>query len=102
VIFAQIRDPFSRGGTYRISLSPCTLPAIGLTPSAKLRGPHPIDPLGDHDLSMLAIANIAAEDAGAVLPEHRFTGSPNRAYRGRPRPRAQLVALACLPRLASG
>jgi hypothetical protein len=30
-----------------------------LTPSAKLDDPHPINPLGDHDLGMLTIANIA-------------------------------------------
>jgi hypothetical protein len=29
-----------------------------LTPSAKLAGPHSVDPLGDHDLGMLAIADI--------------------------------------------
>jgi hypothetical protein len=39
-----------------------------LTPSAKLAGPHPVDPLGDHDLGMLAVANLAAEDTFAALP----------------------------------
>jgi hypothetical protein len=73
-----------------------------LTLSAKLAGPHPINPLSDHDLGMLAIANIAAESTCAALPTHRLAGMPSRAYRGWPRSRAQLVALACLPGLASG
>jgi hypothetical protein len=70
--------------------------------STKLSDPHPVDPLGDHDLGMLAIANFAAENSRAALPAHRLAGTPSRAYSGWPRSRAQLVALACLPRLASG
>jgi hypothetical protein len=68
--------------------------------STKLSDPHPVDPLGDHDLGMLAIANVAAEDTGATLPAHCVAGPPSRAYPGW-RSRAQLVALARLPRLAS-
>jgi hypothetical protein len=71
-------------------------------PSAKLADPHPVNQLGDHDLGMLAIASIAAEDAGAAFPAHGLVGTPNRTYRDWPRPRAQLFALACFPRLASG
>jgi hypothetical protein len=60
-----------------------------------------VDPFDDHDLGMLAIANLATEDTGAALPAHRLAGTPSSANRGWPRSRAHLVALACLPRLAS-
>ena len=43
----------------------------GLAPSAELTGPHSVNPRGDHNLRMLAIANIAAEDTRATLPAHR-------------------------------
>jgi hypothetical protein len=81
-----------------------TLPPArdGLTPSAKLDAPHPVDPLGDHDLSVLAIADIAAEDTGAALPPHRLTGTPRRADPHWRRCCAPLGALAGLARLASG
>src|ERR1700730_3703978 len=69
---------------------------------AKFAGPYPVNPLGDHDLRMLPVANIAAEHTCAALLAYRVAGTPNRTYRGWPRSRAQLVALACLPRLASG
>jgi hypothetical protein len=63
--------------------APCAPPAIGrLAPSAQFAGPHPVNPLGDHDLGMLAIANIAAEDTRATLPAHRLAGTPSRAYPG--------------------
>jgi hypothetical protein len=71
-------------------------------PSAQLAGLHPIDPLGDDDLGVLAVANVAAENTRAAFPAHRLAGTPGRAYPAWPRARAQLVALACLPRLASG
>ena len=69
---------------------------------AELAGAHPVHPLGDHDLGMFAVASIAAEDTGAAPPAHRFARTPGRAYRGWPRSGAQLVALTCLPGLASG
>jgi hypothetical protein len=71
------------------------------TPSAQLGGPHPVDPLGNHDLGMLAIADIAAENTRAALPTHRLAGMPSRAYRGWPRSGEPLGALTCLLRLAS-
>jgi len=73
-----------------------------VAPSAKLASPHPVDSLGDHDLGMLSIANIAAKNTRAAFPAHRLAGTPGRAYPAWRRSRAQLVALACLPRLASG
>ena len=83
----------------------CTLHGVRdrrLTPSAQFAGPHPVNPLGDHNLRMLGIANLAAEDTGAALPAHRLAGTLSRAYRGRPRSGEPLGALACLPRLAAG
>jgi hypothetical protein len=70
--------------------------------SAQLADPHPVNPLGDHDLRMLIIANIAPEDTCAALPAHRLADAPSRAYSAWRRCRALFVALACLPRLASG
>jgi hypothetical protein len=58
----------------------CAQRAIGdLAPSAKLAGPYPVNPLGDHDLGMLAVADIAAEDTRTALPAYRLTGTPSRA-----------------------
>jgi hypothetical protein len=82
---------------------PCARRTIcALTPSAKLPRLHPVNPLGDHDLSMLAIADVSAEDTGAALPAHRVAGTPSRRYHGRPRSRTYLGTLARLPRHASG
>jgi hypothetical protein len=50
---------------------------------------------------MLAIANVAAENTRTAFPTYQVAGTPSRAYRGWPGSCAQLVALACLPRLAS-
>jgi hypothetical protein len=67
-------------------LAPCTASAIGASRHlSQFAGPHPVNPLGDHNLRMLGIANLAAEDTGAALPAHRLAGTPSRAYRGRPR-----------------
>src|ERR1700680_3621681 len=44
--------------------------------STKLSDPHPVDPLGDHDLGMFAVADIAAEDTGTAFPAHRFARTP--------------------------
>jgi hypothetical protein len=74
----------------------------GLAPSAELAGSAPGNPLVDHDLGMLAIANVAAEDSQATLPAHRLASTPGRAYPAWRRSCTQLVALARLPWLASG
>jgi hypothetical protein len=47
----------------------------GLGPSAKLGGLHPVNTLGDHDLGMLAIADLAAEDSRAAFPAHRLANT---------------------------
>jgi len=40
--------------------------ARGDDSSAELAGPHPVNPLGDHDLGMLSIADIAEENSGGL------------------------------------
>src|ERR1700682_2164034 len=68
-------------------------------PSAKLAGPHSVNPLGNDDLGMLAIANVAAENTRAGLPAHRPADAPGRAKRGWPRSRTQ-ACCAGLPSAA--
>jgi hypothetical protein len=43
---------------------------------------HPINPPVNHDLSMLAIADIATENTGATFPQDRHAGLPDRADLG--------------------
>ena len=61
-----------------------------------LAGADPIDPLVDHDLSILAIADIAAKDAGSVFPPHRLTDTPCRSNLDHNLAASPSVALACL------
>src|SRR5262249_57147041 len=49
---------------------------------AQVRNPHPIDATLDHRLGMLAVPDLAAEDAGAALPQYRHAGAPNRGELG--------------------
>jgi hypothetical protein len=72
-----------------------------LSPLSQLPNPHSIDPPVDNDLGMLAVADLAAEDAGAPTPQYRHAGAPDRGSLGG-RHRAPSVALAGLARLASG
>jgi hypothetical protein len=51
--------------------------------SGKLSCSHPIDPLVDHNLSVLAIADVPAENPLASLPAHFVARAPNRGYLGR-------------------
>jgi hypothetical protein len=39
---------------------------------AKLTAPHPVDPIADGDLGMLAVADITSEDACSAPPLHRL------------------------------
>jgi hypothetical protein len=39
----------------------------------------PVNPAINHDLRVLAIADIAAENAGAAFPQDRHIGLPDRA-----------------------
>jgi hypothetical protein len=45
---------------------------------------HSIHPPVDHDLGMLAICDIAAENTGAAFPQDRHAGLPDRADFGGP------------------
>jgi hypothetical protein len=69
--------------------------------SAQLACPHPVDTLAERDLRMLAIANIATESAGAILPAHRIAETPGRSYPHRDWRGAARVALARLARLTA-
>jgi hypothetical protein len=70
---------------------------------AQLRNPHPIDAPLDHHLGMLAVPDLAAEDASATPPDNRHARAPCRGYLGGAgRSHVALVALTGLARLASG
>jgi len=43
---------------------------------------HPVNSPFNHDLGVLAIANIAAENTGAPFPQDRHAGAPDRADLG--------------------
>jgi len=45
--------------------------------SGKVCHTHSVDPIGDLDLGMLAVAYIAPNYANAVPPTHRIPGTPN-------------------------
>ena len=48
-----------------------TAKAAAILPFRELReflDPDPVSPLGDHDLGVFAVANIAPENASAALP----------------------------------
>jgi hypothetical protein len=62
---------------------------------------HPIDPLGDHDLGVLAIPDVAAKKPRAALPFDVISRTPRDADLRSGRLRASSVALARLARLAS-
>ena len=70
--------------------------------SGKLVATHPVDPFADHDLGMLAVADIAAESTRAAVPAHLIADPPNRVYPDDDGRGTSGVALARLPRLASG
>jgi hypothetical protein len=61
---------------------------------------HPIDTLGDHDLGVLAIPDVAAKQPRATLPFDMISSTPRDADLRRGRLRAPSVALARLARLA--
>jgi hypothetical protein len=72
----------------------------GARRSGKLCHAHPIHPLAYRNLGMFTVANVAAEDARAVLPAHLIAPTPRRGYRCANRQRSPGVALAGLARLA--
>src|SRR5262249_46842758 len=76
------------------------LPARLCWSSPKFADPNPVSPPVHEDFRMLA---IAAEDAGAALPQYRHAGAPNRGELGSTRGRhVALVALTGLARLTTG
>jgi hypothetical protein len=70
--------------------------------SLELRDPDPVKPLGDRDLGVFTIANIAPENPGAALPAHSIAGTPTRADPSGNRRRTPALALARLARRAPG
>src|SRR5437764_5683802 len=96
----------NRGGVWRAgscwARSPDDRPTHQLR-VPQLPNPHPVDPLLDDDFGMLAVAEVAAEGADAVLPVHPSAGLPCWGYLGGAgRRHIALVALAGLARLATG
>jgi hypothetical protein len=47
--------------------------------SRELLDANPVNPLGDRDLGVFAVANIAPENASAALPADSIAGTPSRA-----------------------
>jgi hypothetical protein len=70
--------------------------------SRELVDADPINPLGDHDLGVFAVANIAPESASATLPAHSIAGTPSRADARGDRRRTPSLALARFARRAPG
>src|SRR6516165_3151411 len=73
------------------------------TPSElrELLDADPVNPLGNHDLGVFAVPDIAPENTGATLPAHSLAGTPARADPGGDGRRAPRLALACFARCAS-
>src|SRR5208282_3875340 len=59
-----------------------------------------VNPLGNHDLGVFAVPDIAPENTGAALPAHSVAGTPDRADPGGNRRRALRLALARFARRA--
>src|SRR5579862_3485424 len=69
--------------------------------SPELAEPHSIDALGERDLGMFAVADIAAEGAAAPVPAHRIAGFPDRPNLRGALTGAARIPLACFARLAA-
>ena len=61
----------------------------------------PVNPVGNHDLSVLAVSNVALENTGAALPSHPTAGTPAWSNPRCDQRRAPCLALACFARCAS-
>jgi hypothetical protein len=67
----------------RTNRRPVLLPDPAQPPNLRqLAHPDPVHPPIKHDLGMLAIADIAAEDPDATFPQDRHAGSPDGARLG--------------------
>src|SRR5437763_614652 len=72
-----------------------------LVPLRQLLDRHPVDPLADRHLDMLAIADIPTNDAEPLFPAHPIAGTVRRRYHFL-RCRRAPAALAGLARAAAG
>jgi len=70
--------------------------------SGKVCYTHSVDPIGDLDLGILAVAYIAPDYANAVPPTHRIPGTPNPTHLQLRRDPAPTAALAGFARRAPG
>ena len=57
-------------------------PSSSAAALGQLAEPDPVHPPIKHDLGMLTITDIAAENTGAAFPQDRHTGSPDGAHLG--------------------
>ena len=78
---------------------------IGIKPSAsrslgKISKTHPVGSVGDHNLGVFAITEIALKIANAVPPTHFISGLPNTGYVDLCRRRPSGTPLTCFARLA--
>ena len=62
---------------------------------------HSVGAIGNHNLGVFIVTEIAIENTGAVPPAHPLPRTPKPAYPGLQRCRAPGVPLTCLARLAA-
>ena len=62
---------------------------------------HSVGAIGNHNLCVFIVTEIAMENTGAVPPAHPFPRTPKPAYPGLQRRCAPSVPLTCLARLAA-
>ena len=58
--------------------SACPPCALRESDSRKVSDPHPVSSVGDHDLGVLTIADLAPKIADAVPPTHPIPGTPEK------------------------
>src|SRR5260370_17893606 len=62
---------------------------------------HSVGAIGNHNLCVFIVTEIAMENTGAVPPAHPLPRTPKPAYPGLQRGRAPSVLLTCLAPLAA-
>jgi hypothetical protein len=62
---------------------------------------HSVGAIGNHNLSVFIVTEIAMENTGAIPPAHPLPRTPKPAYPGLQRCCAPSVPLTCLARLAA-
>jgi len=70
--------------------------------SGKIRNAYPVDPLSNDNLGVLAVADVAAEQARPSSPAHLIARAPYRGYPNTDWRRGPGIALTRLARLACG